>query len=91
MDWGGTSAYTGAKQLQLERFDLLPFTAEVFFREDVRLITSPASRDYKSFVSYLESRYPGADLRLETMITEQAAVYRVMPADQEALYGQNPA
>lgn len=91
LDWGGTSAYTGAKQLQLERFDLLPFTAEVFFREDVRLITSPDSRDYKSFVSYLESRYPGADLRLETMITEQAAVYRVMPADQEALYGQNPA
>ena len=77
LDWGGTSAYTGAKELQLDKYGLRPFTADVFFRENVYFITEPGSRDYKSFCSYLNTEYQGASLKLTDVVADGVAVYSV--------------
>lgn len=83
LDWGGTSAYTGAKQLQIEQNGLTPFTADVFFRDGVYFVSEPDSRDYKSFVSYLNAVYGSVSLVPVDEIAEDITVYRVTRAPME--------
>lgn len=67
LDWGGTAAYTGAREAQLDFYGLRPYTAEVFFRENVYLISDPDSRDYKSFSAYLRKEFGAALVRTDTV------------------------
>ncbi len=84
LDWGGTTAYTGAKALQLERLGLGAFTADVFLRDGVYFVTEPDSRDCKAFAAYLISAYgEGARLELVDTVIDGVAVYRVAAPETE--------
>lgn len=85
LDWGGTTAYTGAKALQIARLGLGAFTADVFLRDGVYFVTEPDSRDQKAFSAYLASVYgEGARLELVDAVTDGVAVYRVAVQSTEA-------
>ena len=85
LDWGGTAAFTRAREDQLRLLNetrtsglLRMDSPETFLLSGVRLISSPGSRDLKAFTDYLASALPGARIEEEARITSSVAVYRIL-------------
>lgn len=78
LDWGGTGVLTGARGRQLDLLGIEDYTADIFLRENVRLVTAPGSRDEKNFSAYIASRFPGARLEKTAEILPGVEVYRVV-------------
>ena len=76
VDWGGTSMHAGWKDAQLSQNGLLPFTGDVFRRENVYFLTERDGKYLDMLFAYLSAHAGASGYTLTDTVDGDIAVYR---------------